>query len=108
MIILHNFLKKKENLIKSLIKKMSSSNGQVRVLHILKKHALSRRPASWRNPNITQSKEEAIRQIESIRERIANSENAESMISLFRQIASEESDCSSAKQGGDLGFFGRG
>lgn len=30
---------------------------EVRVLHILKKHRGSRRPASWRNPKITDSKE---------------------------------------------------
>ena len=32
-------------------------------LHILKKHAGSRRPSSWRADAITQSKEEAIQQI---------------------------------------------
>eukprot|EP00238_Polyblepharides_amylifera_P004009 CAMPEP_0196592958 /NCGR_PEP_ID=MMETSP1081-20130531/74284_1 /TAXON_ID=36882 /ORGANISM="Pyramimonas amylifera, Strain CCMP720" /LENGTH=86 /DNA_ID=CAMNT_0041916789 /DNA_START=155 /DNA_END=415 /DNA_ORIENTATION=+ len=27
---------------------------------------------------------------------------------IWEEVASKESDCSSAKQGGDLGFFGRG
>ena len=79
---------------------------QVQVLHILKKHAGSRRPSSWREENITQSKDEAIRQITEIRTQIIR--HGEDMSSEFRSIASKESDCSSAKSGGDLGMFGRG
>ena len=37
--------------------------SQVQAAHILKKHKGSRRPASHRNPNITQSKDEAIAQV---------------------------------------------
>jgi NIMA-interacting peptidyl-prolyl cis-trans isomerase 1 len=32
----------------------------------------------------------------------------ENGIDTFQEIAKKESDCSSGKQGGDLGFFGRG
>ena len=116
----------------------ASSLGKVRVRHILKKHQGSRRPASWyaslfqlflflhklfshshdvynpscrRNPNITQSKEEAIAQITAIKEKLTNELSAngyDSMHAMFQEIASKESDCSSAERGGDLDFFSRG
>jgi NIMA-interacting peptidyl-prolyl cis-trans isomerase 1 len=88
-----------------------ASLGKVRVSHILKKSNQSRRPASWRNPNITQSIEEARRQIEDIRQTLVNTlhtEGEQAMINLFAQIASQESDCSSAQKGGDLDYFGKG
>ncbi len=83
----------------------------VRCAHILKKHKGSRRPASWRNPSITQSKEEAIRQIRAIRDTLTSieaSSGAEAMYVEFAKIAKVESDCGSAERGGDLGSFGRG
>lgn len=85
--------------------------GKVRVRHILKKSRESRRPASWRNPSITQSKEEAIQQISEIRqslEKVLSSEGYDAMHMKFQEVASKESDCSSAERGGDLDFFGRG
>lgn len=84
---------------------------EVRVRHILKKHAGSRRPSSWRCPRVTQSKEEAIEQIRTIKQRLESAlerEGYESMASLFATIAEVESDCSSAQKGGDLGMFGEG
>ena len=84
---------------------------QVQALHILKKHNGSRRPSSWRCTQITQSKEESIQQINRIRtqlEQVLNQQGYEAMLALFKQIASVESDCSSAERGGDLGKFGRG
>lgn len=89
---------------------MSSSN-QVAASHILKKHAGSRRPASWRNPRITQSKAEAISQIEKIRAdliQILETSGYEAMQDAFADIARIESDCGSADRGGDLGVFGPG
>jgi NIMA-interacting peptidyl-prolyl cis-trans isomerase 1 len=77
-------------------------------LHILKKHKGSRRPSSWRIANITQSKEEAISQIQAIRDQVVAAKNDEELFSLFADIAKRESDCGSAERGGDLGFFGRG
>ncbi|KAK8795990.1 hypothetical protein WA171_003954 [Blastocystis sp. BT1] len=79
--------------------------SQVRVLHILKKHRGSRRPASWRNPNITCTKEEAIALLRSLRNQIVTSGRIQE---TFRALAEHESDCNSAKHGGDLGNFGRG
>ena len=84
----------------------TSDKEKVQCLHILKKHAGSRRPSSWRVEHITQSKEEAIAQISEFRTQLL--EQHEDMETLFRSIASNESDCSSAKSGGDLGMFGRG
>jgi peptidyl-prolyl cis-trans isomerase NIMA-interacting 1 len=74
----------------------------VRASHLLVKHAGSRRPASWRNPNITISKEEAITKLKGLRDMIVSGAVS------FEELASKESDCSSASRGGDLGPFGPG
>jgi peptidyl-prolyl cis-trans isomerase NIMA-interacting 1 len=81
---------------------------EVQVLHILKKHNQSRRPSSWRVPNITQSKEVAIQQVQEIRQSLLKLTSAAALEAQFRKIASTESDCSSAQRGGDLGMFGPG
>lgn len=87
----------------------SDTLEQVQVLHILKKHCQSRRPSSWRVENITQSKDEAISQIQQIRQYLlSNSKTPAELEKSFRSIARTESDCSSASKGGDLGLFGRG
>lgn len=81
---------------------------EVRVLHILRKHINSRRPSSWRVSNITDTKEKAItdlRELHSILSDIAD--NPKELRATFEEFAKTESDCSSAKRGGDLGFFGR-
>ena len=76
---------------------------EIRVRHILQKHTGSRNPHdSYRNKPITRSKEEAIENIQKFRKEIV--ENGAS----FEDIASEYSECGSAKNGGDLGHFGRG
>ena len=83
----------------------------VRVRHILQKHTGSRRPSSWRCPNVTQSKDEAIQIIlkfqSQIEEAIQNG-GIEAGDQMFSTIAKTESDCSSAERGGDLGSFTRG
>lgn len=88
-----------------------SSSGppkEVRVLHILKKHAGSRRPASWRNPKITSTKEEAHEELIGLLEILREEEiDVKALRATFEELARTESDCSSAKRGGDLGFFGR-
>ena len=84
---------------------------QVQVLHILKKHNGSRRPASWRCDNITQSKEQAIQQISQFRESLVDcleSRGYDQMLQRFQNIARDESDCGSHERGGDLGMFGKG
>lgn len=88
-----------------------SSSGEVQVRHILKKHRGSRRPASWRNPNITQSKDESIQQIQGYLQQLKDTlsnEGFPAMHDLFQKIAFQESDCGSHEKGGDLGLFGRG
>lgn len=63
----------------------------VRCLHILKKHKDSRRPSSWRQKEITCTKEEAIDMIKKIREEIMESDDKREK---FEEIAKIESDCS--------------
>jgi len=71
------------------------------------KHRGSRRPASWRCDNITISKEEAIERLGAFEAQLRAAPPAE-LPALFAQLASTESDCGSAKNGGDLGDFGPG
>lgn len=78
------------------------SDGKVQASHLLVKHRESRRPASWRNDNITISKEEALETLQGFEEQIKSGEKS------FEELASQYSDCSSAKRGGDLGPFSRG
>jgi NIMA-interacting peptidyl-prolyl cis-trans isomerase 1 len=66
------------------------------------KHSGSRRPASWKSEHITRSKEEAIEILKQHQKRIQLGE------ATLEQIASTDSDCSSAKRGGDLGYFEKG
>ncbi|XP_016954587.1 putative peptidyl-prolyl cis-trans isomerase dodo [Drosophila biarmipes] len=75
---------------------------EVQCLHLLVKHKGSRRPSSWREANITRTKEEAQLLLEVYRNKIVNQE------ATFDELARSYSDCSSAKRGGDLGKFGRG
>lgn len=96
---------------------------QVQASHLLVKHTQSRRPSSWKQDKITRSKEEAL---EILKGRVYGNlmwecfscllENflsdfrrrLESKEAKFAELASKESDCSSARKGGDLGAFGRG
>lgn len=73
----------------------------MRCSHLLVKHKGSRRPSSWREENITRTKEEARQLLEDYRKQIENGASLDEM-------AQKYSDCSSAKRGGDLGMFGRG
>ncbi|KAK7464478.1 peptidyl-prolyl cis-trans isomerase Pin1 [Stygiomarasmius scandens] len=76
--------------------------GQVRASHLLVKHNGSRRPASWKEANITRSKEEAIDILKGFQAEIGGSADK------FGELAKIHSDCSSHEKNGDLGFFGRG
>ncbi|EIW63725.1 rotamase-domain-containing protein [Trametes versicolor FP-101664 SS1] len=73
--------------------------AQVRASHLLVKHNGSRRPSSWKEPNITRSKEEAIQILKGYEAQINSSPEK------FAELASKHSDCSSHSHGGDLGFF---
>ncbi|KAI2495719.1 PPIC-type PPIASE domain [Fragilaria crotonensis] len=89
-------------------KRSAAEPKEVRVLHILKKHKGSRRPSSWRNPNITSTLEEAREELQGLVDVLQEvKDNPEEMRATFEELARTESDCSSAKRGGDLGFFGR-
>eukprot|EP00088_Acartia_fossae_P043735 TRINITY_DN4619_c0_g1_i10.p1 TRINITY_DN4619_c0_g1~~TRINITY_DN4619_c0_g1_i10.p1 ORF type:complete len:151 (-),score=37.04 TRINITY_DN4619_c0_g1_i10:454-906(-) len=83
-------------------KPTSPAVAQVRASHLLVKHRDSRRPSSWREENITRSKDEALDILKGYLDRINNKEAS------FEELASQFSDCSSAKKGGDLGMFGPG
>lgn len=85
----------------------SGKNGQgeptrVRCSHLLVKHSQSRRPSSWRQEKITRTKEEALELINGYIQKIKSGEED------FESLASQFSDCSSAKARGDLGAFSRG
>jgi NIMA-interacting peptidyl-prolyl cis-trans isomerase 1 len=80
---------------------------EVRVLHILRKHIHSRRPSSWRVPNITDTKEKAISDLLELQSILSDISDPKELRATFEEFAKTESDCSSAKRGGDLGFFGR-
>lgn len=60
-------------------------------------------PKSWRDPNGTiiqqRSKQQAIDILKKHRDNILNKNIT------FAELASKESDCSSAKNGGDLGMY---
>ncbi|XP_052891961.1 putative peptidyl-prolyl cis-trans isomerase dodo isoform X1 [Anopheles moucheti] len=75
---------------------------EVQCAHLLVKHNKSRRPSSWREENITRSKDEALEVLESYRKKIQSNETT------LQELAQRYSDCSSAKRGGDLGMFKRG
>lgn len=78
------------------------ADDEVRASHILVKHTESRRPVDRAKNAITRTPEEAAAIIAEYRTQLV--ENA----ATFSDIASEHSDCSSARRAGDLGYFGRG
>ena len=90
----------------SAVRDAMTAPTTVRASHVLVKHANSRRPASWRDPDgehiSKRTKEAAIDELVHYRAAIENGTCA------FEDVAREVSDCSSAKRGGDLGEFGRG
>ncbi|TWW58899.1 Peptidyl-prolyl cis-trans isomerase NIMA-interacting 1, partial [Takifugu flavidus] len=73
----------------------------VQCSHILVKHNRSRRPSSWRQQTVTRTKEEALEIILGYIEDIKSGKE-------FEVLASQFSDCSSARNNGNLGLFGRG
>merc|ERR1711939_669350 len=83
------------------------ADDTVQASHLLIKHAGSRRPSSWKEPNITRSKEEAIEQLRQ-HQAALKSGPPEELPSRFAALASTESHCSSHSHGGDLGPFRRG
>jgi peptidyl-prolyl cis-trans isomerase NIMA-interacting 1 len=88
------------------INKLPRKEDKIRVLHILKKHKDSRRPTSWRNSKITVSRDEAEAELRGLMELLeeVKADPAE-LRATMEELARTESDCSSAKRGGDLGYF---
>eukprot|EP00466_Bigelowiella_natans_P007126 jgi/Bigna1/91686/estExt_fgenesh1_pg.C_1130023 len=101
-------------------KQQRREKEKVRCSHLLVKHrnssrsssssssgtkADSRRPSSWRQQKITISEEEAVEKVMEFRGRILKS--GYKMAEAFAELATKYSDCSSARAGGDLGFFTR-
>ena len=82
--------------------KSTVQTEKIRASHLLVKHNASRRPSSWKQANIERTEAEA-RTILADYERQIRSGTTTLAI-----LAVTESDCSSARKGGDLGFFGRG
>ncbi|XP_075250672.1 peptidyl-prolyl cis-trans isomerase NIMA-interacting 1-like [Convolutriloba macropyga] len=80
---------------------------QVQCLHLLVKHTGSRNPTSWKSPQITRSKEEAIEILKGFHSQLKPLSGNE-LVKAFGGLAATNSDCSSAKRGGDLGLFKRG
>ncbi|RCI14632.1 hypothetical protein L249_6543 [Ophiocordyceps polyrhachis-furcata BCC 54312] len=82
----------------------ATGEGKIRAAHLLVKHRGSRRPSSWReaSPNITRSEDEARDIINGHKQKIKSGS-----VSLG-ELATTESDCTSARKRGDLGYFGRG
>ncbi|KAL6150246.1 peptidyl-prolyl cis-trans isomerase Pin1 [Exserohilum turcicum] len=74
----------------------AATEGKIRCAHLLVKHRDSRRPASWREPNITRSVDEARKMIDEYHEQIKSGSKT------LSELATTESDCSSARKGGDL------
>lgn len=78
--------------------------GRIRCSHLLVKHAGSRRPSSWREETITISKDQATDRLAGFRSQLENLKGEE-LAAKFEKLAEVNSDCSSAKHHGDLGFF---
>ena len=94
----------------------SSNNGhvkaksphEVRVLHILKKHRGSRKPTSWRVPVITATKDEAREELQALLDVLRDvQDDPQELRATVEELARTESDCSSYKRNGDLGYFTR-
>ena len=79
-------------------------DATVKCSHILQKHIKSRNPFdSYRNKKITRTEEEALDNIKNIRKSLL-----EKGLTTFGEFANKFSECSSAKNYGDLGDFGKG
>jgi len=78
------------------------NEGKIRAAHLLVKHRDSRRPRSWKEAEITRTKDEAMSII------LGHESRIRSGATSLGDLAVSESDCSSARKRGDLGFFGRG
>ncbi|EAS06520.1 peptidyl-prolyl cis-trans isomerase (macronuclear) [Tetrahymena thermophila SB210] len=78
----------------------------IRAAHILQKHRGSRNPLDRvRNVQVTRTLDEAKKNVAAFREQIMKSADPQK---TFMEIAQKYSECTSARNGGDLGEFGPG
>jgi len=84
------------NLQKDGVTNTQDLDGKIRAAHLLVKHKDSRRPSSWREAHITRSKDEAMDIIQAHEQRIRSGQTS------LGDLATTESDCSSARKRGDL------
>ena len=73
-----------------------TNGGKIRASHLLVKHRDSRRPSSWREAEITRTKEQAMNLLRGHQARIQSGETT------LGDLAVKESDCPSARTKGDL------
>jgi len=85
--------------------KPKKSDDKVTVVHVLIKHADSRRPSSHRTKVISLAKNDARNEAASLRERVSRSQDMEASLA---DEASKRSDCPSSTNGGRLKPFQRG
>ena len=71
-------------------------DGKIRAAHLLVKHRDSRRPSSWREAEITRTRDDAMGIIQGHEQRIKSGSTS------LGDLATTESDCSSARKRGDL------
>jgi peptidyl-prolyl cis-trans isomerase NIMA-interacting 1 len=79
----------------------TAPEGKTRAAHLLVKHNKSRKPVSWREPQITRSLDEVKEILRGYEQQIRSGQTT------LGDLAVTESDRSSARKRGDLGFFGR-
>jgi len=90
------------------VKRLRASKDDVgHVLHILRKHCNVKKPTSWRQEQVSCTKEEAAAHLAGLRSGLTTLASAD-LRSRFEELAAEHSDCKSAKKRGDLGPFERG
>ncbi|CDJ43661.1 peptidyl-prolyl cis-trans isomerase NIMA-interacting 1, putative [Eimeria tenella] len=93
----------------------------VRCRHLLVKHSGSRNPVSRRTQQaVTRSKSEALLLLQELQQQLQQQQQEleqqqlpleqrqQQQQQLFAALAQQHSDCSSFRQGGDLGFFSKG
>merc|ERR1712230_44357 len=86
----------------SILLQLQVSRVAMGAAHLLVKHNGSRRPSSWKEQNITRSKEEAMKILQGYEQQINSNQTT------LGDLAVSESDCTSARKRGDLGLFGKG
>ena len=85
--------------------KPKKNDDKITVVHVLLKHAESRRPSSHRTKVISLAKSDARNEADALRTRVAASSDMEAALAAE---ASKRSDCPSASTGGRLKPFQRG